>query len=350
MLKLGNTLQNALRKSVLFLYRVCAIFLLYAVLAGVLGYVGVMGLYVVNTSWVTPVVISPSDDKSLSVTEWMVNTQGNIDSLALDVKRQNESIAEMKSHRATLVALEPELDAAITREAKHNALAGRELADLEAQKRADNVRTRAILDQLAQLETDTEKELAAGLITKKDAAAQLAAVNQVQNGYTDNQVGTVLLKDNILEKTTIDTKTLDVLDRRAALKSQIAQLDITIAAAEQQSQAETAQIDRLKSAMVAMTQTPYYIVRSEGKAATFAFVPYDNKGGIATGEKVYDCYLKVVGCRTVGTVKQVFSAEEHAIHPIFKTDMRGFLVQLDLENQESAKSKTLFVNHKPLLL
>jgi hypothetical protein len=99
-----------------------------------------------------------------------------------------------------------------------------------------------------------------------------------------------------------------------------------------------------------MTQTPYYIVKSEGKTATFAFVPYDNKGAIATGVSVYDCYLKVLGCRAVGTVKQVFTAEEHAAHPIFRTDMRGFLVQLDLDDQESAKSKTLFVNRKPLLL
>lgn len=350
MLKIGTMVQNALRKSALFLYRMCAICLLYAVLAGVLGYVGVMGLYAVNTSWITPVVLSPSDDKSLGLTEWLLTTQSNIDNLALDVKRQNETVAEMKSHRATLLSLEPELDAAIGREAKHNTIAGRELARLGEQKHADNLRTEAILNQLAELEASTGKELAAGLITKKDAAAQLAAVNQAKNGYTDNQIGAVLLKDNILEKTTIDTKTLDVLDRRAALKSQIAELDIAIAAAEQQSQTESAQIERLKNAVVGMTQTPYYIVKSEGKAATFAFVPYENKGGMAIGDSVYDCYFKVLGCKVVGTVKQVFTAEEHAVHPIFRTDMRGFLVQLDLDNQESAKSKTLFVNRKPLLL
>jgi hypothetical protein len=59
--------------------------------------------------------------------------------------------------------------------------------------------------------------------------------------------------------------------------------------------------------------------------------------------------LKVILCREVGTIKQVFTSEEHGSHPIFRTDLRGFLVQLDLDNQESAKSKTLFVNRKPLL-
>lgn len=342
-------LGNVLRKSVLFLYRVCAIFLLYAVLAGVLAYVCIMGLFAVNTSWIAPVVLSPSDDKSLNLTEWLLTTQSTIENLTLDVKRQNASVAEMRKHRATLVALEPELEVAIRRESKHNVIAGHELAKLEQQKQEDNGRMRVVLSQLAEFGANTNKELAAGLITKKDAAAQLASVNQAQIGYTDSQIGAVLLGDNILQKSTIDTKALDVLDKKAALQSQIAQLDIAIASAERQSQTESENIERLKTAIVTMTQTPYYIVKSEGKS-TFAFVPYDNKRAIAAGAPVYDCYLKVVGCRAVGRIKQVFTTEEHAAHPMFRTDMRGFLVQLDLENQESAKSKTLFVNRKPLLL
>jgi hypothetical protein len=342
-------LHNVLRKAVLFLYRACAIFLLYAVLIGVLAYVCVMGLYAINTSWIAPVVLSPTDDKSLNLTEWLLATQNTIENLTLDVKHQNDSVAEMQNHRATLLGLEPQLEVAIEREGKHNVVAGGELAKLEQQKRADNVRTRVVLKQLTGLEADTNRELAAGLITKKDAAAELASVNEARTGYTDSQIGVVLLMDNILQKNTIDTKALDVLDKEAALKSQIAQLDIALVMAEKQSQTESAYIERLRSAIVAVTRTPYYIVKAEGKATTFAFVPYDNKGGITIGASVYDCYLKVLGCRAVGTVKQVFTAEEHAAHPIFRTDMRGFLVQLDLQNQESARSQTLFVNHKPLL-
>jgi len=56
----------------------------------------------------------------------------------------------------------------------------------------------------------------------------------------------------------------------------------------------------------------------------------------------------MVVCKRVGAVKQVFSGEEHATHPIFKTDIRGFLVQMQLDHPESAKSKTVFLNRKPL--
>jgi hypothetical protein len=308
-----------------------------------------MGLYAVNTSWIAPVLLSPADDKSLNLTEWLLNTQSNIESLTLDVKRQNDTVAEMRSHRETLAALAPDLAVAIERETKHNRRSARQLATLEEEKRSDNIRTRGIISQLAEFEADTHKELDAGLITKKDAVAQLASVNQARNEYTDNQISAVLLKDNILQKSTIDTKALEVLDKKVALQSQIAQLDIAIVMAEKQIQTEGANIERLKSAIVAVTHTPYYIVKAEGRA-TFAFVPYDNKGSVAIGVDVYDCYLRVIGCRAVGTIKQVFTEEEHAAHPIFRTDLRGFYVQLELNEQESAKSPTLFVNRKPLFL
>jgi hypothetical protein len=346
---MGTLLQKALGKVALLLYRVCALFLLYAVLASVLAYMSVMALYAFNTSWVAPVVLSPADDKSLSLTASLLTTQLTIESLTLDVKRQNDSVAEMRTHLATLMGLEPALEVAIARENKHNAGSGKKLARLEVQKRADNVRTRAGLNRLIELEAGTNGDLTAGLITKTEAAAQLTSINQAQAVYTDSEIGAVLLNDNVLQKSTIDTKALDVLDRKAALKSQIAQLEIAIGMAEAQSQADIGHIERLRSSTVPITQTPYYIVKAEGQKATFAFVPYDNKGGIGIGISVYDCYLKVILCREVGTIKQVFTSEEHGSHPIFRTDLRGFLVQLDLDNQESAKSKTLFVNRKPLL-
>jgi hypothetical protein len=48
-------------------------------------------------------------------------------------------------------------------------------------------------------------------------------------------------------------------------------------------------------------------------------------------------------------VKQIFPGEEQAIHPIFKTQIRGFLIQMNLDNAESAKSKTVFLGSKPVL-
>jgi hypothetical protein len=341
-------LQPLIYKSIVTIYRVFAIVTLYAVLGGVLSYGFVMGFYALNTSWAAPVILSPVDDKSLDFTEKLVTSRQSLEELNVDKKRLEEGVAEMNKHKAALLALEPELQAAIVRERKHNQDTGPQLLELDKQKQSDNLKTQAVLTQVKEVEATIDKDLAAGLITKGDAATERAALNQAQSSYTDSKIGEVLLTDNILEKTTTDTKSLDVLDKQAELISEIAQLDIAVGVAQKQLHEESQQIDRLKQALATAKQTPYYLTASGDNTVYFAFVPYDNRNNVSSGSSVYDCYLNMIACKKVGTVKQIFAGEEHAIHPIFRTDMRGFLIQMQLDHPESAKSKTVFLNRKPL--
>jgi hypothetical protein len=48
-------------------------------------------------------------------------------------------------------------------------------------------------------------------------------------------------------------------------------------------------------------------------------------------------------------LKQIFPGEEAAIHPIFKTQIRGFFIQMNLDHADSAKSKAVFLGRKPVL-
>jgi hypothetical protein len=341
-------LHPLIYKSVVTIYRVFAIVTLYVVLVGVLAYGFVMGFYALNTSWAAPVILSPVDDKSLDFTEKLVASRQTLEGLNVDKKRLEEGVAEMSRHKAALLTLEPELQAAILREKKHNQAAGPQLLELDKQKQSDNLKTQTVLTQVKEVEATIDKDLAAGLITKGDAATQRAALNQAQSSFTDSKIGEVLLSDSILEKTTTDTKSLDVLNKQAELISEIAQLDIAISVAQKQLHEESQQIDRLRQALATAKQTPYYLTASGDSTVYFAFVPYDNRNNVSSGSSVYDCYLNMIACKKIGTVKQIFAGEEHAIHPIFRTDMRGFLIQMQLDHPESAKSKTVFLNRKPL--
>src|SRR5208337_3709896 len=106
--------------------------------------------------------------------------------------------------------------------------------------------------------------------------------------------------------------------------------------------------DGVLRAVEVVKRSPYYIATQTTDHVGFAFVPYDNEGGVTVGVPVFDCYLSFVACRQVGVVKQIFSDEQHAVNPFSKNDIRGFLIQLELTRQQSAKSKTLFVGNKPL--
>jgi hypothetical protein len=345
-----STLQSLHYKLVITLYRVFAIAVLYTVLAGIFVYAFVMGFYAINSSWVAPVILSAADEKSLDFREKLVTSQQTIEDLKVDTNKLDNGVAEMKKHRAALLELEPQLQDAIAREKAHNLSAGPELASLDKQKLADNRKTQNVLAQLKEVEADINKDLAAGLITQGDAATQLAALNQAKGAYTDSRIAEVLLTDSVLDKTTTGTGSLNVLVKQAELRSEVAQLDVAINVAEKQLEEESRQIDRLRQAIVTAKQSPYYLNASGGQTLYFAFVPYDNQGEAAVGRPVYDCYLNMLLCRRVGVVKQIFTAEEQAIHPIFKTQIRGFLIQMDLDHLESAKSKTVFLGRKPMLL
>jgi CII-binding regulator of phage lambda lysogenization HflD len=347
--KRASTGQALHYRVVLTLYRVFAIAVLYLVLFGILTYAFVMGFYAISNTWAAPLILSAADEKSLDFRQKLVTSQQTIEDLKVDSQKLENGIAEMKRHRAALLALEPQLQEAIARERMHNQAIGPQLAALDTQKQADNTKTQTVLKQLKEVESNINKDLAAGLITKGDAATQLSALNQAENAYTDSKIAEVLLTDSVLQKNTTGTDSLDVLEKQAELRSEAAQLDVAINVADKQLQEESRQIDRLREAIRTAKQSPYYLNAAGDKTLFFAFVPYDNQASAVAGRPVYDCYLNMFACRKVGTVNQVFAGEETAIHPIFKTNIRGFLMQMNLDHPESAKSKTVFLGRKPLL-
>jgi hypothetical protein len=330
-------------------YRIFAITVLYLVLIGVIAYAFVMGFYAVNTSWAAPVILSAQDEKSLDFREKLVTSQQTIEDLKVDAAKLESGLKEMEAHRASLVPLEPQLEQAIVRERAHDRVTGPELENLDRQKLADDAKTKQVLGQLQGMQADVEKDLAAGLITKADAAQQLAALNQTTDAYTDSRIAEVMLTDSVLDRTTIGTSALDVLEKQSELRAEAAQLDVEIQVAEKQLLEDNRQIDRLRAAIQTAKQSPYYLNATGQQRLYFAFVPYDDQASAVPGSPIYDCYLNMIVCRKVGTVKQIFPGEEQATHPIFKTQIRGFLIQMDLTHPESAKSKTVFMGSKPLL-
>ncbi len=347
--KTRPALQSLAYKSVLTTYRIFAIVVLYAVLIGVLCYAFVMGFYAVDKSWAAPVILSASDEKSLDFMQKLVLSRQTIEDLRVDILRQQTTLAEMVKYRASLLALDSELQTAIAREHSHDQLTGPQLAALDVQKQADNSKTQELLTQIHQVEAQIKSDLAAGLITKGDAATQLAGLNQAEGAYTDSRIADVMLSDSVLDKTTIGTKSLDVVEKQAELRSNIAQLDVTLSVAEKQLAEDNRQADRLHDAIEIAKQSPYYLNATGDKRLYFAFVPYDNQANATMGAPIYDCYLNMVLCRKVGTVKQIFLGEQVISHPIFKTQVRGLTILMNLSHPESAKSQTVFLGRKPIL-
>ncbi len=341
--------QSLHYRFILATYRIFAIAALYAVLVGVVAYAFVMGFYAVNTSWAAPVILTATDEKSLDFRAKLITSQQTIEDLKVDAAKMDSGLKEMRSHRDALLALEPQISSAIQSERAHDSIDAPALSALDRQKLADNAQTKQVLAELDGMQADIQKDLASGLITKADAASQMAALNQTATSYTDSRIAEVLLTDTVLDKSTIGATTLEALERQAELRAEAAQLDVEMQIAEKELTEDNRQIARLHDAIVTARQSPYYLSATGKNRLNYAFVPYDNQASAATGSPIYDCYLNMIFCRKVGTVVARFPGEEQILHPIFKTQIRGFLIQMDLEHPESAKSKTVFLGGKPLL-
>lgn len=339
--------RGHVNNTVLSLYRVFAIISLYAVLAGVVVFAFGAAFYAASHTWIAPVILSSEDKDTLDLTGKVTTTVNTVEDLKLDIIHLQKQLDEAQNHRAELHSLLPELEAAIQRERIHNSVTGSVLVGLTKQKAQDNIATQAAVTKLHEVETTIDTELTTGLITKTDAIQLKAQFAKSNSDLTDSQIAALLLRDNILVKTTPSTTYLDVVDKKAELVSEITVLDITITMNTKQIDTERSQVDRLNAALKDAANTPFAVAATEGQI-NMALVPYDNQKVAAPGAPVYDCVLSFLICKRVGTVKRVFKGEQHTQHPIFHTDLRGYLVQLNLVDAEAVKSRTLFVSAKPL--
>jgi urease accessory protein UreF len=339
-------MRQFLYKSYVSMYRVVAMVALYGMLLGIGAYASTMAFYALNSNWVAPITISPSNEKILSMTQQVVSSQQALDTLALQTKSLELGLREMTSRRVTLQQLATELGDALNTERAANTDMGQNLKTLAGRKQEDIVKTQELLGNIEKQRADIEHNLSVGLITKSEAMAQEQSLAEFQNTLTDNQIATVMLQDSVRQKLTRDLSAVDSITKSVELQSEIQQLDVQIATTEAQVKNNAVEAEKIAHALKVAHDSPYLVASESTHPVDFAFVSYDN--AVNEGEVVLDCRLSFLMCHQVGTVARVFGEEEQATHPIFRSPIRGYMVQLALNDPSAAKSKTLFVGNAPL--
>src|SRR5579863_6612194 len=134
-------MRTFLYKSYLTSYRVMAALVLYGMLTALGSYGFIMGFYVINTSWVAPVLISPSNDKILTMTAQLVASQQAMDSFIMQNKNLVLNRTEQTQRRSTLQALDVKVSEVLKRTKQVDLTTGAQLTALADQKAADIERT-----------------------------------------------------------------------------------------------------------------------------------------------------------------------------------------------------------------
>ena len=152
------------------MYRAAAVVTLYAILAFVASYGFVQIFFALNTSWVAPFIVAPTNDKILDLTAKLVTSQQNMTALVLDRDRLRDSLGDLKKSKASLDLLDQKFQTALYLQSSANVVDASELKNLNMQKTEDMAATLRILDEVKEIEAKIDKDLRAGLITKGDAA------------------------------------------------------------------------------------------------------------------------------------------------------------------------------------
>lgn len=338
----------AARKGFLTLYRLAALVLLYGILIAIVAYVGTMIYFVTATNFICPVLISPSNTQILSLTETLVSSKGAIDSFIMDRDRQRVTVNELSQQKIALERLDRELGLAISQARSSDLVSGTALDTLGQEKARDISHTEPLVRDAARVGLEIEADLRAGLISKADAQVQRATLNQFTNTLTDDKIAAVLLHDTTRQKLQTDLATVDAIAQRAQIDAQIAAFAVQIVTGEEEIKSDNAQIERLNAAIKTAQGTAYFRASVSPNQLAFAFVPFSNEKNVAVGTPVYDCYVGILACYSVGSIERIFPDEERQTNPVLHSDMRGYLVQLSLNRSKAAKSMILFVGHKPL--
>jgi hypothetical protein len=337
--------QHHLRKFVLSAYKTLGIITLYGVLLGVVAYIGMTLFYAANSTWVAPFIITPTNEKILDMTEKLVESQQSLNALVVDRDRLQGSMGDMLKTKAELDILDKNFQDAIALQKISNKLDSPEITALNARKRADNAKTDRAIKEVIAVESKIDSDLRAGLITQSDAATAKVQLRMSQNTATDGKISEVLLRDVVRSKGPTYPTTADTLAKEAELKSTSVQLGIQIWSGQEQLKTDKTQIVELTRAIATAQGSPYFLA-TKGNVR-FAFAEYGTNH-VYAGVPVYGCWLNMIICHKVGVVERVFSDEERATHPVFHTDIRGIILQLNLIDTEAAKDTVLFLGHAPL--
>lgn len=341
-------------------YRVFAVILLSGVLAFAFGWFGVALLFQVNKSWTAPVLISKTHTRIMSLTADVFRTKQASDDLGVKTAALRAENDALRQQEGALVEMVARYEKAVRSQQDADRKMAERLVALGGRKRGDDEAAARLAQSNAQLRQSIDKNLAAGLITAEAAVHARAQLVASQMSATNARLSTAALDRQAQELSsaaaTIDgqasdsTAALDALARVAQFKRELAETRLVLSRNAMELENKLREKAQLDAMLKTIEQNPYYRASVSAEPLPFAFVPYKNEKAAAVGASVYSCALRVVLCSKVGTITRVHTDEEKLRHPTNNEDVRGFLVELNLQDALAAKDKVLFIGSGPLFI
>jgi hypothetical protein len=348
-------------------YKTMGFAILTVILLGLVSFLATNLFYFVSTSWVTPTVIAPTDERVLALDARLAEQSSQRDKLAAERALVAASLADVER----IIAVDESFQQSFRRAVGADA-AGRkaELKKLRAlagdyeQAKAENGRSNRAYAGMSRERNEQLKE--AQLIDQDEYVTGNYQLSQIAHANLqlaekavelDTKASELSRQADGLDATArggarSEALSYDVLRirqelQRATLELQKAR-DTRRALAESLRAADRS-IARYDHIVQSIEQSP--LVRAAAGRMTLALVPYDNLSSVKKGAPLYSCALGFVMCRKVGVVAELLPGEMEVRHPVHASkQLRGQAVRLELTAPRAAEQAVLFAGGAPLLL
>jgi hypothetical protein len=338
--------------AIIAAYRLLGFVVLAVIVVVLLGYIATTVFFMVSRTWIVPTVISPSDEHVLALQTELTTHQTQRDRVAAELADAERAVAAEERFQlafaaamaADLVARQAELvrvralatDASATRRNIHGAnraFATQHGARLAREYQARLVDRSGMIDGKLQLAQISGSSLA---LAEKQAeldtrAAELAAAVAGLSALVASQPGNVPLSYDVL-----------------TIKRSYDASKLALAKARDTRAMHAAQLLRQQQLIDSLEQSGYLRALRDG--ASVAAVPYDNIANAGKGSPLYACRAAMLLCKRVGSVLEVLPGEVTLRHPHRARQLRGRMIELQLDEPDAARDDVLFVGGAPLWL
>ena len=340
---------GGLAKLIVSAYRLLGFAILTLIVVVLVGYIGQSVFFYLNKTWIAPVAISPTDEKVIAARTQLAAQQDLRERTAAELAQadlvisthkafQGEFAKAIKGDRADRVAaLERLKQLANTASAARSQIhkATNDFASSSEDKMAKEWEA-GLIDRQSMLAGKYQVAQISGqslTLAEKQAeyeqrAAELESQARALEGMVSGKGGAALSYDVLKIKREYEQSRLDLakaLGDKKVLTNSLARQDATI--------------NDLKASAY---------LRAMGDEATVALVPYQNLERAKPGAKVFACNVSFVWCHEVGKVKEILRGEVSFKHPRRDAQMRGQMVEIQMNDKGATKEDILFVGGKPL--
>jgi hypothetical protein len=357
-IRAGNTF-------VVTLYKAAGFVTLFVILAALASYLFIHIFFFLSSSWLTPVMLSTSDDHVLRVQSEISGQELIRDRLLGDRIELSSKIRGLEQHSTAERSLQQGIRQTITGgQADRTAEATTLQKAAEAMRSISPTVTDVNTDYAKQLQSSTDQLAGVHLITQQEIAERKYQVSQlaIENASLAQRDADLKNRLRALQR---ESESLRAVRSKDSSDPSALTFDVMKVKAQmdnaglfEKQDAETARqllnrvtledgtLRRIDALLTTLYASPYLRAALQGQV--LAFVPYRNLHNVAPARPIFTCRLTLVWCERVGEVVAGIPGEVLAKDPITGKDERGIYFQITLLNKKAAEQQILYVGRKPL--